>query len=168
MRAHHLTVDRLTFDRSQRLEDLELFVADDVRIERVRRLHGDEREELQQVVLHHVAQRAGLIVVTGPGADPFFLSDRDLHVVDVLLIEQRLEEAVGEAEHQDVLNGLLAEVVIDAVDLAFVEHAGDRVVDGHRAREVASDRLFDDHASEGTGVCGSDEARARELFDRRP
>ena len=116
------------------------------------------------MVLDHVAQRARLIVIAGPGSDPFFLGDRDLHMVDVLLIEQRLEEAVREAEHQNVLNGLLSEIVIDAVDLAFVEDAGDGVVDGHRAREIASDRLLDDHAGEGTGVRGSDEARPRELF----
>ena len=49
------------------------------------------------------------------------LGDGDLHVVDVLLVQQRLEDRVGEAEAQDVLDGLFAEVVIDAVDLALVE-----------------------------------------------
>ena len=74
------------------------------------------------MVLHHVAQRAGLLVVAGARADAFFLGDRDLHVVDVLLIEQRLEDAVREAQHQDVLDGFLAEVVVDPVDLPLVEH----------------------------------------------
>ena len=64
----------------------------------------------------------GLLVVAGARADAFLFGHRDLHVVDVLLVEQRLEDAVGEAEDQDVLDGLLAEVVIDAVDLALVEH----------------------------------------------
>ena len=77
------------------------------------------------MVLHHVAQRAGLLVVAGPRADAFLLGDGDLHVVDVLLVEQRLEDAVGEAQHEDVLDGFLAEVVIDAVDLPFVEDLGD-------------------------------------------
>ncbi len=122
------------------------------------------------MVLDHVAQRAGLIVITSPRPDPFVLRDRDLHMVDVLLIEQRFEEAVREAQHQNVLNGLLSEIVIDAVDLAFVEHAGDGVVDGHRAREIASDRLLDDHASEGAGVCAvrrSAPARAVPPWPRR-
>ena len=73
------------------------------------------------MVLHHVAQRAGLLVVAGARADAFLFGHRDLDVVDVLLVEQRLEDAVGEPQDQDVLDGLLAEVVIDAVDLALVE-----------------------------------------------
>ena len=82
------TTDRSTsspVERPQRLDDLELLVADDVGVERVRRLHRDEREELQQVVLHHVAQRAGLLVVAGARADAFRFGHGDLHVVDVPL-----------------------------------------------------------------------------------
>ena len=77
------------------------------------------------MVLHHVAQRAGLLVVAGPRADAFRLGDGDLHVIDVLLVEQRLEEAVGEPQDQDVLDRFLAEVVIDPEDLPLVEDRGD-------------------------------------------
>ena len=42
-------------------------------------------------------------------------------MVDVLVVPQGLEERVGEAEDQDVLDRVLAEVVIDAVELVFVE-----------------------------------------------
>ena len=45
---------------------------------------------------------------------------RDLHVVDVAAVPDRLEDSVGEAERHDVLHGLFAEIVIDAVDLLFV------------------------------------------------
>ena len=82
-------------------------------------------QQLQHVVLHHVAQRAGLLVVAGARADALLLGHGDLHVIDVLLVEQRLEDAVGEAQHQDVLDRLLAEVVIDAEDLPLVEDRGD-------------------------------------------
>ena len=143
-----LRVDRLALDRPQRLEHLELLVADDVGVERVRRLHRDQRQQLQQVVLHHVAQRAGLLVVAGARADAFLFGDGDLHVVDVFLVEQRLEDAVGEPQHQDVLDRLLAEVVVDAVDLPLVEDLRDRVVDGARAVQIAADRLLDDQPRE--------------------
>ena len=45
------------------------------------------------------------------------LGDVDLHVVDVLPVPDRLEQAVGEAEGQDVLRRLLAQEVVDAEDL---------------------------------------------------
>ncbi len=107
----------------------QLLVADDVGVERAGRFHADQRHQLQDVVLHHVAQRAGALVVSGPRADAFGLGDGDLHVVDVLLIEQRLEDAVREAQDQDVLDGFLAEIVIDAIDLPLVERGGELVVD---------------------------------------
>ena len=104
------------------------------------------------MVLHHVAQRAGLLVVAGARADAFLLGHGDLHVVDVLLVEQRLEDAVGEAQHQDVLDRLLAEIVIDAVDLPLVEDRGDGVVDGPRARQIVADRLLDDQPRERLAI----------------
>ena len=49
------------------------------------------------------------------------LGHGDLHVVDVAPVPDRLEQGVGEAERQDVLHRLLAQVVVDAEDLALVE-----------------------------------------------
>jgi len=42
-------------------------------------------------------------------------------VVDVFLVPERLEDAVGEAEDQQVLDGLLAEIMVDAIRLALRE-----------------------------------------------
>jgi hypothetical protein len=42
-------------------------------------------------------------------------------VVDVVAVPERLEDGVGEAEDQQVLHRLLAQVVVDAVDLLLVE-----------------------------------------------
>ena len=97
----------------------QLFVADGVCLEGKGRLHCDQRQQLEQMVLHHVTKRAGLLVVASAGPDAFGLRHRDLDVVDVLLVEERLEEAVGEPEHEDVLDGFLAEVVIDPEDVLF-------------------------------------------------
>ena len=57
---------------------------------------------------HHVAQRARLVVVAAAPLDADRLGDGDLHVVDVAAVPDRLEDAVAEAERQDVLDGLLA------------------------------------------------------------
>ena len=86
------------------------------------------QSELHHVVLDHVAQRAALVVVAArAGADRF--GHRELDVVDVGRVPDRLEEDVGEAQRQQVLHRLFAEVVIDAVDLIFLEDLGDGVVD---------------------------------------
>ena len=76
-------------------------------------------------------------------ADAEFLVDRDLHVVDVVAIPDRLEHAVGEAQHQDVLDGLLAEIVIDPVDLVLVDDLQQFAVQRLRRGQVGAERLFD-------------------------
>ena len=77
----------------------------------------------EHVVLDQVAQRARLVVVAGAAADADVLGGGDLDVVDVVAVPDRLEHRVREPEGQQVLDGLLAQVVVDAEDLALVETA---------------------------------------------
>ena len=65
--------------------------------------------------------RAGLLVERAAALDPERLGHRDLHVVDVAPVPERLEDAVAEPEDHQVADGLLAQVVVDAVDLRLVE-----------------------------------------------
>ena len=73
---------RSPVDRPQRLEHLELLVAHGLAVDVRRGLHGDQAEQLEQVVLHHVAQRAGAVVVAAAAADAEGLGGGDLDVVD--------------------------------------------------------------------------------------
>jgi hypothetical protein len=68
---------------------------------------------------HHVAVGAGLLVEAAALAQAQRLGHVDLHVVDEVAVPDRLEQAVGEAERQDVLRRLLAQEVVDAEDLLF-------------------------------------------------
>ena len=86
-----------------------------VGVERARRLHRGQRQNLKQVIRDHVAQCASLLVIAAAHLDAERFGHRDLHVIDVTTIPDRLEDAVAEAEDQDVLDGLLAEVVINAI-----------------------------------------------------
>ena len=80
------------------------------------------------MILHHVAQGTRFFVESAPVTDADRLRDRDLHVVDVVAVPNGLEDAVGKAEHEDVLHRLLAQVVIDAEHLVFLEIAGEQCV----------------------------------------
>ena len=68
------------------------------------------------MVLDHVPGRADPVVVPGPAADADVLGHRDLDVVHVAAVPDRLEQRVGEPQREDVLDRLLAQVVVDAED----------------------------------------------------
>ena len=98
------------------------------------------------MVGHHVAQGAGRVVVVATAADGQRFRDRDLDVVDVIAVPDRLKQAVGKTQHHDVLHRLLAEIVIDAEDLVFLENAKELVIERKGAGEIGAKRLFDDDA----------------------
>jgi hypothetical protein len=110
------------------------------------RLHRHQAEQLQQVALHHVAQRARGVVEVPAAADPDGLGHGDLHLLDGRGAPQRLEDRVGEAQREQVLDRLLAEIVVDAEDVPFVDGLGDGFVGAIGRRGVGADRLFDDDA----------------------
>ncbi|CRR47400.1 hypothetical protein PAERUG_E16_London_17_VIM_2_04_14_05538 [Pseudomonas aeruginosa] len=107
--------------------------------------HGDQAEQLQQVVLHHVAQLPGLVEVAPAAFDADLLGHGDLHVGDVVLVPLGLEQAVGEAQGDQVLHRLLAQVMVDPVNAAFREESGDRLVDLAGRLQVMPDGLLQHH-----------------------
>ncbi|CCF17988.1 protein of unknown function [Pseudorhizobium banfieldiae] len=125
-------------------QDLELLVSHRLGAQRRGDFHGDKAEQLKDVVLHHVAQCAGRVVIAGAAFQSDGLRNGDLHVVDVLRVPERLVEGIGEAQRHQVLHRLLAEVVIDAEDLLFLEYPADGVIELQCRREVAADRLLHD------------------------
>ncbi|MNQ73243.1 hypothetical protein D3C85_879700 [compost metagenome] len=127
--AHCLVAHVLSGDGFQCLEDLHLLVAHGFGVEAYRRFHRHQAEQLQQVVLHHVAHGAGAVVVGAAVFHAQGFADADLHMVDVPGAPDRLEQAVGETQGHEVLHGFLAQVVVDAEHLGFVEHLADRGVD---------------------------------------
>jgi hypothetical protein len=85
---------------------------------------------LQDVVLHHVAQRAGGVVVAGTALDAEGLGHGDLHMIDMGGVPEGLEQCIGEAQRHQVLHRLLAEIMIDSVDLRLGKDLADGVVHG--------------------------------------
>src|ERR1700730_14860393 len=149
--AHRMRERVVGMDGPYRAEQLHLLVANHLGMEVRRRLHAHDRDQLHDVVLHDVAERTRLLVVRATTLDADLLSDGDLDVIDVLPVPQRLEDPVREAEDEQVLHGLLAEVVVDAVDLLLDEGRVQPLVELAGGCQVAPKRLLDDHAHEGPG-----------------
>ena len=159
MAAHRQLACRLPVDAAERAQHLQLFIAQGIGIKRRRRFHRNKAQKLQHVVLHHVAQRAGLVVIAGTAFEPDRLGHGDLHMVDMRIVPKRLVKRVGKAQRHQVLDGLLAQIMVDAEDLAFLEHAADRVVEQLGRFQIAPDRLFDHDA----GLFG-DQTMSRDLL----
>ena len=96
----------------------------------------------------------GGIVVGATAADAVVLGDGHLHVIDVAPVPDRLEDAVGEAQRQDVLHRLLAQVMVDAIDLRFAESDHQVVVQRPCALDVVAERLLDDQAAPAVALAG--------------
>ena len=118
------------------------------------------------MVWHHVAKRAGGIIEPPARSDIERFRHGDLHVVDVIAVPQRLENAVGESENENVLNRLFAEVVVDPINLAFGEHGQNVTVEGLRRWQIDAERLFDDHPSPMPVLLAHEIGGAELLHDR--
>ena len=145
----------LRVDRLDGAQDFHLFVAQVVRAERVRRLHGDQGQHLQGVALHHVAQLAGMVEVARPRLDADRLGDRHLDVVNETAVPERLKQGVGEPKHEDVLDRLFAEIMVNAIDLFFGEDGLQFGVQLPGRVQVGAERLLDDDAREARAVLPS-------------
>ena len=110
------------------------------------------------MVLDHVADRARLFIIAAAPFHAERFGDGDLHMINVRVVPQRLEQDVGEPQSHQVLHRFLAEIVVDAENVALAEHRADHVVDCGRALAVPADRLLDDDAR----------ARGREPFGAKP
>ena len=95
------------------------------------------------MILHHVAKRTGLIIITAAELDTRGFGDGDGHIVDIAPVPDGLEDRIGETEGQNVLHRFLPEIVIDPEDLGFRKAGGEDRVQGTRRLQIVADRLLD-------------------------
>ncbi len=143
-------------DRLDGLENAGAGVADLFGRAALRRFHGQAGHDLEHVVLHDVADGAGLLVHGAASLHAEVLGHGDLHAADEVAVPERLQKGVGEAEVEEVLHRLLAEVVVDAENGLLVEDRQERGIERDRRGEVAPERLLDDHAG-AFGAAGAAE-----------
>src|SRR5262249_54099708 len=85
----------------------------------------------------------------------------------VLAMKERLEDGVAEAKRQQVLHRLLAEVMVDPVDLLGTEKSQEIAVEPDRAGEVVAEGLLDDDARPGKILVTANQSRAGQAFHDR-
>ncbi len=103
---------------------------------------------------------AGPVVVGSPPFQGEALVPHDLDPLDVVAVPQQLEDAVGEAEPQNVLDRLQVQEVVDAEDGVLGERPMQQAVQRLGGGEVLTERFLDDdpaplrQASPGQGFDG--------------
>ncbi len=144
--AHRAALGMARRNRVQGLQHFQLFVAHRISGEAGRRLHRHQAEQLQQMILHHVAQGAGLVIITGPFLHPHGFSHRHLHMLNIAAMPQRLEQRIGKTQGHQVLHRLLAEIMVNTENLLFGKNRAHGIVDRIGRGQIMANRLFHHHA----------------------
>ena len=130
-------------------QHFEFFIADRIGMGIDGRFHGDGAQQLQRMVLHHVAQRAGGFVKAAAFFHAQFFGNGDLDVGDVLAPPQGLEQGIAKAHGKQVLHRRLAQVMVDAKDLLLFKDLAHRFVDGAVGSQVVAQWFFQHDAGLG-------------------
>src|SRR5581483_3280322 len=149
-----------------RFQDLSLLPAHSSSLEGGGGFHGHQAQELQHVILDHIAEQAGLFVIRASALHPQLFGDVNLNMVDVSPVPERFKNPVREPEDQEILNRLLSEVMVDPIDLLLLENLGDDAIQFPGACEVSSKRLFDDNAGPRfAGILGLCQPRCTKMLN---
>ena len=120
------------------------------------------------MVGNHVPERAGPLAEFAAPLDADRLGRRDLDVVDMRAIPDRLENAIGKTQRHHVLHRFLAEEMVDPIDLALAKRLQDLGVERLGGSEVVAERLLDHDPAPGRLLIrGVDQARLAEVGDDR-
>jgi hypothetical protein len=123
-------------------QDVDFTIAQVTVAEADRRLHGDQAQELQEVILQHVLERSDAVVIAGSPLERQRFVPDDVHLGDMGTVPDRLQDAVGEPRPQDVLDGRHRQEVVDAEDRLLGIEAGQKAVELNRSTQVLAERLL--------------------------
>ncbi len=128
-----------------RREDLFLLRPQIIGIKRNRLLHRCQRQQLQQMVLDHIPRRTHTVVIPRPATGPNILSHRDLDMIHIIGVPQRLEQLVRETQRQNVLHRLLPQIMINPEHRVRREHRLHNVIQRPRRFQIMPERLLNHH-----------------------
>src|SRR5437764_4308649 len=96
------------------------------------------------MVLYHVTNSPGFLIIGTTSFYTDILCYGDLHMIDVASVPDGLEDAICQAEDEDVLYRLFPEIVIDTVDLFLSEDLSNLTVQFASGGEVMPKGFLDD------------------------
>src|SRR5215469_10938634 len=117
------------------------------------------------MALNHVPQSPGGFIKRRSAFDTERLGSSDLHVVDVVAVPERLEDAVTETKNEQVLDSFLPQVMVDAIDLRLIENRKNLGIQHAGRCAVSAERLLDDDARPRTISLWLGKTGASELLD---
>ena len=144
--AHRFFTHVGAVNAAQRFQHLHFFIADAIGSQIRRRRHGDHAQNLQQVVLDHVAHLPGLVEVAPAALNAHLFRHGDLNVIDGAAVPVIDEQGVGKAQRQQVQHRLFTQIVVDAVDLALFKELAYPIVDLAGGFQGSPQRFFHHHA----------------------
>src|SRR5262249_24437588 len=100
--------------------------------------------QLGQVVLHHVTDSAGLLIIGAAVFNAEIFRDCNLDALHRIPIPQGFEYWIGKTKRQQILYRLFAQVMIDAIDLGFIEVTVQERIQCASGPEVMPEWLFKD------------------------
>jgi hypothetical protein len=123
-------------------ENANLFVANILGVERDGSLHSQESKNLEEMVLHNITNDTKLVEVTSTSFSTEGLLESDLNVVDMLSVPCGAEEGVTKSEDQNVLDHLLAKVVVNSEQLLLVPVGLERLLKLTGAGKILAEGLL--------------------------
>src|SRR6266576_2224339 len=95
------------------------------------------------MILHYVADGAGLIVKGAAALDSEIFGHGDLNTFDMSAIPERLKERIREAGIKHVVDGPLAKVMVDTENCLLLEGPKQNRIEGPRRGEVCPEWFLD-------------------------
>src|SRR5262249_32196409 len=102
--------------------------------------------DLKQMVLHHIANRARLIVEGAATLDPEIFRHGNLHALDMVAVPERLQERIRKAEIANVMNRPLPEIMVDAENRRLLKSREQGPIELTGRGEICPEGFFDDDA----------------------
>src|SRR5260370_23573833 len=104
------------------MKDFDFLIADRIGIKGNWWFHRNQRKQLQHMILHHIADSPRLFIIAGTALYTDIFRHGDLHTVDIATVPNWLEDTISQAEDEDILHCLLTQIMVDTIDLLFLEN----------------------------------------------
>lgn len=126
--------------------------------------HGQKCGDLKEMTLEHVAEGPRVLEVSGPSLEACGFVCGDFDVMNEGVFEKPLEDGICVAEIVHIAHRLLAEIVIEEIDIVLLEAADQLFACPFKTFEVVSHGFFDDATERG--FCAMHIAGAKIVGDR--